>query len=116
MAWRIFNSLPVVILFVLVSAVTVYIAYQEAIDNETQRTVLESQWIDEIGSSKCGAYTKYGSVNYDLVNKEMLCRQVLTNQIRDNCALERDHWFSLFSTMSEGTKYRDCMLHMKVNL
>lgn len=90
--------------------------YQNAIDDEQQLSILESKWIEEIGSSKCGTYSAYGTSNIELVSKELACRQVLKNRILVHCSMERDHWFSMFSSNSDGMKYRDCMLHLKVDL
>jgi len=116
MVWRNFNGLLMMILFVLTLAVTLYIAYQKTIDKENRHSIHESEWIDEIASSKCGTYTKYGSINVDLVSRELMCRQMLMNQIRMNCSMERDQWYSIFSTSGDGAKYRECVINLEVNL
>lgn len=116
MTGRIFNNLLPVVLSILLLAVASYIAYRGAVEKGSRNSLHESEWIDEIGSSKCGSYTKYGSVNIDLVSREMACRQTLTSRIHANCSMERDQWYSVFSTRSDGARYRDCMLNLGNNL
>lgn len=101
---------------VLTLPVASYLGYQKCIDKRGLSQTRESEWIDEAGSSKCGAYTKYGSIDVDLVSRELLCRNMLANLIRTSCARERDDWYSVFSTASDGIEYRDCMLHLGVDL
>ena len=113
---RILISLPGLMIIVPAVAVASYLGYQKYIDKRDLSQVRESEWIDEVGSAKCGAYTKYGSNNVDLVSKELFCRNILANQVRISCALERDGWYSVFSTAGDGIKYRDCMLHLGVDL
>lgn len=114
MRGRIFYSFPKVILFVLIIAITASFVYWKAIEREHQHSIAESKWIDEIGSSKCGSYTKYGSTDIGLVSKELACRHTFENYVSIYCARERNRWYSIFSD-SDSTEYRDCMFHLKLN-